>query len=348
MQNQEKKKRLIYSKEQIQNSLNLLNDSKNPISIRSISLKFGIPESTLRRYKKNNITTASEIKKSGPSTILSIHQEQLLINWIQTMQILHTPVSKTQIITMIRQYLNNNDYKISDKWWIRFQRDNPKFRWRNTESLDKVRVDSSSINSVTNFFVKLEALLNEKKYAYIWNMDESAINGDPKKKRRVFVDSSIPIQYDRTVMNASHVTLVVAINNAGGFIPPMLIFKGKRLLDNLLNDSPDNTAAAVTENGWMDKNTCVGWFQHFIKNAPTSRPQLIILDGSSTHVSSELGRLGQSNKIDILMFPPNLTHIMQPLDLSVFGPLKTYMKEEINKSNKIVINKFNKKDNLIF
>ena len=85
----------------------------------------------------------------------------------------------------------------------------------------------------------------------------------------------------------------------------------------------------MSENGWINKEICTLWFKHFISSIPPTRPQLLLLDGCSSHISSELALLGKQNDIDILLFPANLTHIMQPLDLTVFGPLKLYLQQEI-------------------
>ena len=85
----------------------------------------------------------------------------------------------------------------------------------------------------------------------------------------------------------------------------------------------------MSDNGWINKEICSLWFQHFVDNIPPSRPQLLFLDGCSSHISPELARLGQQNNIDIMLFPANLTHIMQPLDLSVFGPMKVYLQQAI-------------------
>ena len=88
-------------------------------------------------------------------------------------------------------------------------------------------------------------------------MDETSINGEPTKSRKVFVDKNIGTVYDRSVFTKQHVTLVVAVSSIGTSIPPLAIFKGKRLISNLIENGPPGIKATVTENGWIDKTTCV-------------------------------------------------------------------------------------------
>ena len=49
---------------------------------------------------------------------------------------------------------------------------------------------------------------------------------------------------------------------------------------------------------------------------------LLILDGHSTHYQPDLIKYAKENQVILLYLPPNTTHESQPLDASVFKPLK--------------------------
>jgi hypothetical protein len=51
----------------------------------------------------------------------------------------------------------------------------------------------------------------------------------------------------------------------------------------------------------------------------TERPQVLILDGHSSHESLALIQEGIRENIAILSLPPHTTHYLQPLDRTVFG-----------------------------
>ena len=53
-----------------------------------------------------------------------------------------------------------------------------------------------------------------------------------------------------------------------------------------------------------------------------SRPLLLVLDGHSTHYQPALIKYAKENQVILLCLPPHTTHESQPLDVSVFKPLK--------------------------
>ena len=54
---------------------------------------------------------------------------------------------------------------------------------------------------------------------------------------------------------------------------------------------------------------------------------LLIFDGHHSHISFELIELAWKNNIHLLCLPPHTTHLLQPLDVGVFGPLKQAWKK---------------------
>ena len=232
-------KRKQYSAQSLQSAIDVMNDDNDHRSVRRIAAMYHVPESTLRRFKKQQVTTIDQITKSGPGSYLNAEQEELLVQWIQTMQLLHTPVGKSEVTKMVAGLMSDESLThLSWSWWKGFKERNPSFGWKNTESLDKQRVDSSSANSVKHFFNLLSKQVDERKYTIMWNMDETGVNGEKSATRRVFIDKSIPLKYDRATLTKEHVTFVVAVSHLGTSIPPLAIFKGKRFMENLTAGGP--------------------------------------------------------------------------------------------------------------
>ena len=55
-----------------------------------------------------------------------------------------------------------------------------------------------------------------------------------------------------------------------------------------------------------------------------SRPLLLLLDGHSSHYVLETLKFAMEKDIIIFCLPPHTTHASQPLDASVFAPLKKH------------------------
>ena len=64
------------------------------------------------------------------------------------------------------------------------------------------------------------------------------------------------------------------------------------------------------------------WKCHFLRYAPPVRPLLLLMDGHSSHYCPEAIRVAAKEKVILFTFPPNTTHLTQPLDCSIFDPLK--------------------------
>ncbi|KAK9517519.1 hypothetical protein VZT92_022885 [Zoarces viviparus] len=60
----------------------------------------------------------------------------------------------------------------------------------------------------------------------------------------------------------------------------------------------------------------------FLKFAAQERPLLLIMDAHQSHLDPELVRAAQREGVILLCLPPHTSHILQPLDMSFFGPLK--------------------------
>jgi hypothetical protein len=57
--------------------------------------------------------------------------------------------------------------------------------------------------------------------------------------------------------------------------------------------------------------------------------QLLIIDGHESHKSLEFQNLCEESKIIALCMPPHASHILQPLDVGCFAPLKQAYKKEL-------------------
>jgi hypothetical protein len=56
--------------------------------------------------------------------------------------------------------------------------------------------------------------------------------------------------------------------------------------------------------------------------------RILILDGHGSHLTPEFIEHCKNNKIVLLCLPPHTFHMLQPLDVSVFSPLKHWFKRE--------------------
>lgn len=73
------------------------------------------------------------------------------------------------------------------------------------------------------------------------------------------------------------------------------------------------------------------WFEkNFLPHASSQRPLLLLQDGAAAHMSPELIDLAIANQVILLCFPPKLTHILQPCDVSLFRRMKAQLSHAMN------------------
>ena len=131
-----------------------------------------------------------------------------------------------------------------------------------------------------------------------------------------------------------HNCIKVCANADGEYMPLYVIYKGKNLYSSWLN-GPPSTHYQCSTNGWMESTTFLDWFKClFLEHVDNIKgPKVLILDGHSSHLSLEVVLLAKENNVSIICLPAHTTHILQPLDVAVFAPMKRAWGDIIEKHN---------------
>lgn len=87
---------------------------------------------------------------------------------------------------------------------------------------------------------------------------------------------------------------------------------------------PNDAVYDVTESGWFDSRTFSLWFFKcflpHVQDLPGKK--LLLGDNLASHFCPAVIEAAEENDIYFTCLPPHATHLMQPLDVSVFGPMK--------------------------
>lgn len=83
-------------------------------------------------------------------------------------------------------------------------------------------------------------------------------------------------------------TVLAGFNAVGTYTPTMVIFKGKRLRAEWLEERPEKAIIRVSDNGWINSQLFLEWGQQFVQQLPEEdpRPHVLLLDGHYTAMSS--------------------------------------------------------------
>ena len=88
---------------------------------------------------------------------------------------------------------------------------------------------------------------------------------------------------------------------------------------------PKKYLITVSECGYITDELALHWINHFNRCTQAwskSGKRLLLLDNHGSHLTDEFLKYADENNILVLAFPPNLTHLMQPLALVPFQQYK--------------------------
>ena len=166
----------------------------------------------------------------------------------------------------------------------------------------------------------------------VFNCDETAISLRPKKISILMPRGNYSAVIDDNKTSFQYNTVLVCANAAGDLIRPFIIYR------NLPNPIPDQYKSwdlpvyRTSKSGWMTTLFFELWFEKiFLVAAEKHRPQnytgpiILLYDGHSTHFSDKINKLASVHNVVILRFPSHSTHLLQPLDVSFFGPFKNIL-----------------------
>ena len=212
-------------------------------------------------------------------------------------------------------------------WWKGFLKRHPEISLRASQNFGVMRTTRPVIEA---FYRRLlETLINGigsllEKPHLIFNADESGFEFDAINK---IVAAAKGARHVPRISKGQHekVTVLACASAVGNSIPPMFIFKSQsgRVPNGVQEGAPARTLFTAQKSGWIEKDLYLKWFREvFLRSVPVERPILLLVDGHKAHVMMDVIEEAVANKILVFCLPAHASHLLQPLDLSLFGPLK--------------------------
>ena len=197
--------------------------------------------------------------------------------------------------------------------------------------------DFDALKSDFLFDIKVVVALEEIPPELIINFDQTGLKyvpvGDWTMAKKG--SKSVPIS---GLGDKRQITAVFAGTLSGIFLPPQLIYKGKTKACLPKVDFPQGWDITCTANHWANeesmkryiKNIIVPYIEKTKKDMklPSHQRALCIMDNFSAQCTDDIIALFESYGIDTVYVPANCTGELQPMDISVNKPVKTFLKDE--------------------
>jgi hypothetical protein len=247
---------------------------------------------------------------------------------------------------------NRGARRVGVNWPARFVRRVPELRLRVNRRYDYQRALNEDPHIVKDWF-RLIANIRAK-YGIpnndVYNFDEYSFQIGVIGSRMVITGSERR-QIPKTVQpgNTEWVTTIVATNAQGWSIPLFIIFKGAQQYDTWHNTVLDRPGwhISVSKKGWTSDEHGLIWLKHFDKWSEGRRVgprRLLIMDSHSSHDTVQFRNYCKDHDIITLYIPPHSSHLLQPLDVGCFRPLKRAYSTEIEALVRYRINHITKEE----
>jgi hypothetical protein len=189
-----------------------------------------------------------------------------------------------------------------------------------------------SHDDVNTFFDNFEKTVAGIPPQNIYNCDETNLQDNPGAKKAIF---PLGVKYAEQIQDHSKTSISIMFcgSATGDFLPPYVIYKGQNVYDSWCKGGPKGTYYTSTSSGWFDTYTFCDWFRRIFLPHVRRQPgkKLLLCDNLACHLSTEVIDLCRKEDVEFVCLPANSTDKLQPLDVGIFGPMKTAWRKQLQK-----------------
>lgn len=361
----EKQKRVL--RQYTQESVDLaVSDVKNRLlTVTAASKKYKIPRQSLLRH-----CTQPERKRIGRDPILSMDIELELVDWVIYLDKIGDGLTKDELMekaaelsTLTVAGKNFKSETPSLGFLHGFLKRHPNVSFRKQSYLSKASAVVSE-KDLRAYYRKIYEYLEANDLLYLLDFPERWLNGDETNFQlnavppRVLSKKGKKVVYRVEKAKPKESVTGMYTFSADGFM-----YKPLYILNDKVANMPEIANACIdvgakfgfaqtgkihskpyptyfltlfsTDNGWQTKDSFANYIKYQLypelKERNIQFPVVYFVDGHASHCSFDLFKWCRDNQIIFILSYPNSTHITQPCDTSIFGPLKRAWPIEVKK-----------------
>lgn len=294
----------------------------------------------------DNNEDAAYSSKYTVAQVFSTKQEEELVKYIKMCSDMNYGLTYKQIRMLAHEYACIfPECKIPARWqqnkiagldWLKsfMNRNKTEISLRKPENTSLARATGFNKRSVSEFFDNYVSVISKHKFhaEQIYNLDETGVTTVLNPQKIVSTKGKKQVSVATSAERGELTTFVPVINAIGHALPPVYLYPRIRNPDNYLINAPTSSIALGNRNGWMTAELFPKVLEHIQKHTNCSKERKIILlmDNHESHISVTAINYCRDNGIVVLTFPPHTSHKLQPLDVGVLGPFKTYCSVAFN------------------
>ena len=282
-------------------------------------------------------------KKRGRSTLLSDSEERRIGTVLSTLGELSHPQDVSSVKAMMAATLREAPRRWSkcgrlvygvSSHLVRSFFGRVGLSLKGAQTMDAPRVESLSKGRVRRYAASLGATLDafsppSWKGDNIWNLDETGFGlTDRGRRLKVFRRGQTGCHIVRKAPTA-RVSAMFAVSASGRLGPITMIIPRTRFPESFIRKASEECegwAFRGNRSGFFDGAEFLRYMQRFVKFLDSfrdpSRVDIVVMDNLGSHLSEDVLSFASNHRIRIVYLPPHSTHLLQPLDVCLYGPLK--------------------------
>lgn len=318
---------------------------KSGWSVRQAALELKVAKSTLAMHiKQHKLSGRSNEEfsynpKNDVKRIFRNEEEEMLKNYLKQASMMHYGLTRKQFRCLVFDFAQTNNKMYPERWdrdgmagksWYYefMRRHKDALSLRKPEPTSLARSSSFNRHNVETFFMKLKEIQGRENFTpdRIYNLDETGVSTVHNPGNVIATKGVKQVGHMTSGERGVNITLISAVNATGNSIPPAFVFPRVHFKDAMLKGAPPGSIGMAHVSGWSNAEIFLKYLKHFVEvtQPNINRKILIILDNHQSHISVNCLQLAKDSGIVLLTFPPHTSHKLQPLDRSVFGPLKKF------------------------
>ncbi|KAJ4437582.1 hypothetical protein ANN_17727 [Periplaneta americana] len=318
------KRRFQYSPSKVKQALDAINKGKH---VSTGSKQFRVPRTTLQN-KLIGKSPTEIIEHSDTQSILGAEVEKSLVDWILTCADIGFPIDKEGLLSTVKKLVDDSKFKTpfinnrsEKKCYYSFMVRHPNLSQKHAEYVNKAR-GTVTEEKIGNCFTEVSDLLGDnveilQERKRVFNMDETYFFITPKGDIIIISPRGMHVYDEHINLDKENATLF-SVNGEGD--------KANEMSPGSNTESyPAFARIGLKENPGKNLNqvTCPEWdsnLGHLVSwpDALTVTPQV----WTWSHVTLHPSQFCRENQIILVTLFPNSMHILQSLDVVVFGPMK--------------------------
>ena len=182
----------------------------------------------------------------------------------------------------------------------------------------------------------------------MYNIDETGFAIGVIQRSYVVVNKESKTRYQAQPGRQEWVSVVECICADSGSIPPFIILKGEKVTSSWIPTAALdlNWHFGASQKGWTSNELGFQWlvrvFDPSTWEKSQDRTRLLICDGYYSHISAKFVAHCIENNICLFLLLPHSSHLLQPLDVGIFSPLKTAVSADLDRLIRVGIARLEK------